>query len=82
MAGKTSVNVSELFLLAGAVITQEHNLRKCLSLCSIKLINYLARWKWFWAFEDAIFHYFHALMRNIKYAINLTGDWAVCYVPI
>ena len=38
MAGQTSVNVSDLVLLTRAVITQEHNLRKC-QLCGIKLIN-------------------------------------------
>ena len=69
MAGKTSVNVSDLVLLTGAVITQEHNLRMCLSLCGIKLINFLARCKWFSAFEDAICHYFHALIRNkVRYS--------------
>ena len=31
MAGQTSVNVSDLVLLTGAVITQEHNLRMCQS---------------------------------------------------
>ena len=82
MAGKTFINVSDLVLLTGAVITRGHNLKKCLSLCGIKLIKFLARWKWFWAFEDDIVHYFHPLIRNIKYAIYLIGDWAVCYVAI
>ena len=68
MAEKISVNVYDLVLLTGAVITQVH--------------NFLARWKWFWVFEDAICHYFHALIRNIKYAINLIRDSAVCFVPI
>ena len=75
MAQKTSVNVSDLVLLTRAVIT--HNLRKCITVRH-KINHFLARWKWFWA----ICHYFHALIRNVKYAINLIGDSAVCYVPI
>ena len=81
MAGQTSVNVSDLVLLRRAVITQGHNLRKCQSVWH-KMNNFLVRWKWFWAFEDTICHYFHALIRKIKYTINLIGDLAVCYVPI
>ena len=82
MAGKTFVNASDLVLLPGVVITQEHNLRNCLSMCGIKLIDFQARCNWFWAFEDAICHYFHALIRNIQQTINLIGNLAVCYGPI
>ena len=63
MAGQTPVNVSDLVLLTEAVITQEHNLRKCQSVWH-EINNFLARWKWFWAFEDTISHYFHVLIRN------------------
>ena len=81
MARKTSVNVSDLVLLTEDVITQEHHIRKCQSVWH-KINKFLARWKWFWAFEDTICRYFHALIRNIKYAINLIEDLATCYVPI
>ena len=78
MAGKAFVNASDLVLLPGAVITKEHNLRNRLCLCGIKLIDFSARYNWFWAFEDAICHYFHALIRNIY----LIGNLAVCYGAI
>ena len=39
------------------------------SLCAIKLIYFLVRWKWFWAFDDVICHYFHVLITG-----NLIGD--------
>ena len=81
MVGQASVNSSHLVSLTGTVITQEHNVRKCQSVWH-KISKFLARWKWFWAFKDPIDHYFHAIIRNIKYAINLIGDLAVCYVPI
>ena len=56
------------------MIPQEHDLRKCQSVCH-KIKNILAGWKWFWAFEDPNYHYFYAIIRNIKYAINLIGIW-------
>ena len=81
MAEQTSDSVYEQVLLTEAMITQEHNLRKCQSVWH-KINKFLVRWKCFWTFEDAICHYFHVLIRNIKYTIYLTGDLAVCYVPI
>ena len=81
MAEQTSDNVSGLVLLTEFVTTQEHNLRKCQFLWH-KINKFLAGWKSSRAFEDAICHYLHVLIRNIKYTINLTGDLAVCYVPI
>ena len=82
MAGQAPVNASDLVLLTGTVLTQEHNLRKRQSVWHKinKLFSY--SYKWFWAFEYPIYHYFHAVIRNIKYAINLIVDLAICYVPI
>ena len=31
--------------------------------------------------EDTTCHYFHAFIRNIKYALDLIGDSIACYEP-
>ena len=78
MAGHTYVYVSGLVLLPGPVITQEHTFRECQSVHH-KIKTFFSKMKMVLGFYQMPFVII--FIRNIKYAMNLIGNSAVCYVP-
>ena len=82
MAERTPVNISDLVLLTGTVITQEHYLTKCQSVWHRinKIFSYLDRSDSGHLKMPFVIIFMH--LSETKYAINLIGDSAVCYVPI